>query len=89
MLQRLWHLLPSFLPRAECQDAREGTDHGARGTQAPAQGDQMSTFLGKQNGRAEATEKRPTILLVVGPAEQFPKVTALSTGHSSLGTGLG
>ncbi|GAB1286231.1 Calcium-binding mitochondrial carrier protein SCaMC-2 [Apodemus speciosus] len=34
-----------------CQDSREGNDHGARGTQAPARGDQMSTFLGKQNGR--------------------------------------
>jgi hypothetical protein len=49
----------------------------------------MSTFLGKQNGRAEATEKRPTILLVVGPAEQFPKVTAPSRERSSLGAGLG
>lgn len=78
MLQTLWHFLSSFLPRAECQDSREGIDHGVRGTQAPARGDQMSTFLGKQNGRAEATEKRPTILLVVGPAEQFPKVTAPS-----------
>ncbi|XP_060245915.1 mitochondrial adenyl nucleotide antiporter SLC25A25 isoform X2 [Meriones unguiculatus] len=73
MLQMLWHFLSSFFPRAGCQDSREGIDHGVRGTQAPAQGDQMSTFLGKQNGRAEATEKRPTILLVVGPAEQFPK----------------
>lgn len=89
MLQMLWHFLSSFLPRAECQDSREGIDHGVRGTQAPARGDQMSTFLGKQNGRAEATEKRPTILLVVGPAEQFPKVTAPSRGHNSLGAGLG
>ncbi|OBS69261.1 hypothetical protein A6R68_02171 [Neotoma lepida] len=73
MLQMLWHFLSSFFPRAGCQDSREGIDHGVKGTQAPARGDQMSTFLGKQNGRAEATEKRPTILLVVGPAEQFPK----------------
>ncbi|KAK7802718.1 hypothetical protein U0070_007161 [Myodes glareolus] len=61
------------LLQAGCQDSREGIDHGVKGTQAPARGDQMPTFLGKQNGRAEATEKRPTILLVVGPAEQFPK----------------
>lgn len=77
MLQMLWHFLSSFFPRAGCQDSREGIDHGFKGTQAPARGDQMPTFLGKQNGRAEATEKRPTILLVVGPAEQFPKVTHL------------
>lgn len=89
MLQMLWHFVSSLLPRAGCQDSREGIDHGVRGTQAPARGDQMSTFLGKQNERAEATEKRPTILLVVGPAEQFSKVTAPSGGHSSLGAGLG
>lgn len=83
MLQMLWHFLSSFFPRAGCQDSREGIDHGVKGTQAPALGDQMPTFLGKQNGRAEATEKRPTILLVVGPAEQFPKVTAPSRGPSS------
>lgn len=88
MLQMLWHFLSSFFPRAGCQDSREGIDHGVKGTQAPARGDQMPTFLGKQNGRAEATEKRPTILLVVGPAEQFPKVTAPSRGPSSLGAGL-
>lgn len=75
MLQMLWQFLSSFFPRAGCQDSREGTDHEVRGTQAPARGDQMSSFFGKQDGRAEATEKRPTILLVVGPAEQFPKVT--------------
>lgn len=69
MLRVLWHFLSGFLPRAGCQDSREGSDHGVRGTQ----GDQMSSFLGKQDGRAEAPEKRPTILLVVGPAEQFPK----------------
>ncbi|XP_005346115.1 calcium-binding mitochondrial carrier protein SCaMC-2 isoform X3 [Microtus ochrogaster] len=73
MLQMLWHFLSSFFPRAGCQDSREGIDHGVKGTHTPARGDQMPTFLGKQNGRAEATEKRPTILLVVGPAEQFPK----------------
>lgn len=49
----------------------------------------MSSFLGKQDGRAEATEKRPTILLVVGPAEQFPKVTTTPRGPPSLGAGLG
>ncbi|XP_004849332.1 calcium-binding mitochondrial carrier protein SCaMC-2 isoform X2 [Heterocephalus glaber] len=69
MLQVLWHFLSGFLPRAGCQDSREGSDHGVRGPQ----GDQMSSFLGKQDGRAEVPEKRPTILLVVGPAEQFPK----------------
>lgn len=89
MLQMLWHFLSSFLPRAGCQDSREGIDHGVRGTQAPAQGDQMSTFLGKQSGRAEATEKRPTILLVVGPAEQFPKVTAPSRDILVEGLGWG
>ncbi|XP_032721852.1 calcium-binding mitochondrial carrier protein SCaMC-2 isoform X8 [Lontra canadensis] len=73
MLQLLWHFLSSFLPSAGCQGSREGTSNEVRGTPAPAQGDQMSSFLGKQDGRAEATEKRPTILLVVGPAEQFPK----------------
>ncbi|KAF5928897.1 hypothetical protein HPG69_002671 [Diceros bicornis minor] len=73
MLQMLWHFLPSFLPSAGCQGSREGTDKEVRGTPAPSRGDQMSSFLGKQDGRAEATEKRPTILLVVGPAEQFPK----------------
>ncbi|XP_054356975.1 mitochondrial adenyl nucleotide antiporter SLC25A25 isoform X11 [Pongo pygmaeus] len=73
MLQMLWHFLASFFPRAGCQGSREGDDHEVRGTPAPARRDQMASFLGKQDGRAEATDKRPTILLVVGPAEQFPK----------------
>uniref|UniRef100_A0A286XNG4 Solute carrier family 25 member 25 n=1 Tax=Cavia porcellus TaxID=10141 RepID=A0A286XNG4_CAVPO len=69
MLQVLWHFLSGFLPRAGCQGTREGSDHGVKGIQ----GDQVPGFLGKQDGRADAPEKRPTILLVVGPAEQFPK----------------
>ncbi|XP_051694462.1 mitochondrial adenyl nucleotide antiporter SLC25A25 isoform X6 [Oryctolagus cuniculus] len=73
MLQMLRHFLSGFFPGAGCQGSREGDDHEVRGTQAPARGDQMASFLGKQDGRAEAMEKRPTILLVVGPAEQFPK----------------
>ncbi|EPQ17180.1 hypothetical protein D623_10025028 [Myotis brandtii] len=73
MLQMLWHFLSSFFPRAGCQGSTEGNGNEVRGTPAPARGDPMSSFLGKQDGRAEATEKRPTILLVVGPAEQFPK----------------
>lgn len=89
MLQMLWHFLSSLFPGAGCQGSREGTNNEVRGTPAPAQGDQMSRFLGKQDGRAEAMEKRPTILLVVGPAEQFPKVTATSRGPSSLAAGLG
>lgn len=89
MLQMLWDFLSSFLPRAGCHGSREGTDEEVRGTPAPARGDQMPSFLGKQDGRAEATEKRPTILLVVGPAEQFPKVMATSRGPPGLGAGLG
>lgn len=89
MLQMLWHFLSSFLPRAGCQGSREGNNNEVRGTPAPARGDQMSSFLGKQDGRAEATEKRPTILLVVGPAEQFPKVMVTSRGPPTLGAGLG
>lgn len=89
MLQMLWPFLSSFLPRAGCQGSREGNDSEVRGTPAPARGDQMSSFLGKQDGRAEATEKRPTILLVVGPAEQFPKVMAPSRGPPTLGAVLG
>lgn len=89
MLQMLWHFLSSFFPRAGCQGSREGNDNEVRGTPAPARGDQMSSFLGKQDGRAEATEKRPTILLVVGPAEQFPKVTTTPRGPPSLGAGVG
>lgn len=89
MLQMLWPFLSSFLPRAGCQGSREGNDNEVRGTPAPARGDQMSSFLGKQDGRAEATEKRPTILLVVGPAEQFPKVMATSRGPPTLGAVLG
>ncbi|TKC38116.1 hypothetical protein EI555_002050 [Monodon monoceros] len=73
MLQVLWHFLSSFFPRARCQGSREGSGNEVRGTPAPARGAQLPSFLGKQDGRAEATEKRPTILLVVGPAEQFPK----------------
>lgn len=89
MLQMLWHFLCSFFPRAGCQGPSEGSDNEVRGTPAPARGDPMSSFLGKQDGRAEATEKRPTILLVVGPAEQFPKVMATSRRPPSSGTGLG
>uniref|UniRef100_A0A8D2A4M8 EF-hand domain-containing protein n=1 Tax=Sus scrofa TaxID=9823 RepID=A0A8D2A4M8_PIG len=73
MLQMLWHFLSSLLPRAGCQGSREGSGNEVRGSPAPARGDQMPSFLGKQDGRAEAAEKRPTILLVVGPADQFPK----------------
>lgn len=83
MLQRLWRFLSSFLPRAGCQGSREGDDKEVTGAPAPPRGDQMSSFLGKQDGRAETTEKRPTILLVVGPAEQFPKVMATSRGPPS------
>lgn len=78
MLQMLWHFLASFAPGAGCQGSAEGSDTEARGTPAPARGDQMASFLGKPDGRVEATDKRPTILLVVGPAEQFPKVMATS-----------
>lgn len=74
MLQMLWHFLSSLLPRAGCQGSREGSGNEVRGSPAPARGDQMPSFLGKQDGRAEAAEKRPTILLVVGPADQFPKL---------------
>lgn len=78
MLQMLWQFLSSFLPGAGCQGSREGSDQQAPGTPPPppppARGDAGPSFLGKQDGRAEAAEKRPTILLVVGPAEQFPKV---------------
>lgn len=89
MLQMLWHFLSSFLPRAGCQGSREGKDNEVTGTLAPSRGDQMSSFLGKQDGKAEATEKRPTILLVVGPAEHFPKVMATSRRPPTLGAGLG
>lgn len=80
MLRMLWHFLASFLPGAGCQSPREGAGHDVRGTPDPAQGEQVvSSFLGKPEGRAEETvEKRPTILLVVGPAEQFPKVIVTS-----------
>ncbi|KAM4876308.1 mitochondrial adenyl nucleotide antiporter SLC25A25 isoform 2-T2 [Thomomys bottae] len=73
MLQMLGHFLSSLFLAAGCQGSREDTDPEGRGTQTPSQGDQMTSFLGKQDGRDEATEKRSTILLVVGPAEQFPK----------------
>lgn len=74
MLRMPWHFLSSFLPRAGCQGPREGNHDEVRGTPAPAGEDQMSSSLGKPAGRAEAPEKRPTILLVVGPAEQFPQL---------------
>lgn len=89
MLQMLWHFLSSLFPRAGCQGSKEVNDNEVRGTPAAARGDQMASFLGKQDGRAEATEKRPTILLVVGPAEQFPKVMATSRGPLTSGAGLG
>lgn len=80
MLQTLWQFLSSFFPGAGCQGSREGSGNEVPGTPAPARGEPGPSFLGKQDGRAEATEKRPTILLVVGPAEQFPKVTAARRG---------
>lgn len=88
MLQMLWHFLSSLLPRAGCQGSREGSGNEVRGSPAPARGDQMPSFLGKQDGRAEAAEKRPTILLVVGPADQFPKVMSPSRGPPSLAADL-
>uniref|UniRef100_G3X2T6 Solute carrier family 25 member 25 n=1 Tax=Sarcophilus harrisii TaxID=9305 RepID=G3X2T6_SARHA len=73
MLQMLWHFLSSFFPRAVCQGPTERKDNEAKGKQDSTQGDQVSNLLGKQDRGADSTEKRPTILLVVGPAEQFPK----------------
>lgn len=85
MLRMPWHFLSSFLPRAGCQGPREGNHDEVRGTPAPAGEDQMSSSLGKPAGRAEAPEKRPTILLVVGPAEQFPQVMTTSRGPPTWG----
>lgn len=77
MLQSLWRFLSSFLPRAACQGPADGKDDEARNaTPLPGPGEKGPKVLGKPQDRGtDPTERRPTILLVVGPAEHFPKVT--------------
>ncbi|XP_009952946.1 PREDICTED: calcium-binding mitochondrial carrier protein SCaMC-2-like, partial [Leptosomus discolor] len=75
MLQTLWHFLSSFLPRAVCQGpADEKEDEARNTTPLPGPGEKGPKMLGKPQDRGtDPTERRPTILLVVGPAEHFPK----------------
>lgn len=77
MLQSLWHFLSSFLPRAVCQGpAAEKEDEAGNGSPLPGPGEKGPKMVGKPQDRGtDPTERRPTILLVVGPAEHFPKVT--------------
>lgn len=77
MLQTLWHFLSSFLPRAICQGPADEKDDEARNTTPlPGPGEKGPKMVGKPQDRGtDPTERRPTILLVVGPAEHFPKVT--------------
>lgn len=77
MLQTLWHFLSSFLPRAVCQGpADEKEDEARDTTPLPGPGEKGPKMVGKPQDRGtDPTERRPTILLVVGPAEHFPKVT--------------
>lgn len=76
MLQTLWHFLSSFLLRATCQGpADEKEDEARNTTPLPGPGEKGPKVLGKTQDRGtDPTERRPTILLVVGPAEHFPKV---------------
>ncbi|KAK4811623.1 hypothetical protein QYF61_017014, partial [Mycteria americana] len=79
MLQTLWHFLSSFLPRAICQGpADEKEDEARNTTPLPGPGEKGPKMLGKPQDRGtDPTERRPTILLVVGPAEHFPKMLCL------------
>lgn len=76
MRQTLWRFLSSFFPRAICQGpADEKEDEARNTTSLPGPGEKGPKMLGKPQDRGtDPTEKRPTILLVVGPAEHFPKV---------------
>uniref|UniRef100_A0A674GS94 Solute carrier family 25 member 25 n=2 Tax=Passeroidea TaxID=175121 RepID=A0A674GS94_TAEGU len=86
MLQTLWHFLSSFLPRAICQGpADEKEDEARNTTPLPGPGEKGPKVLGKTQDRGtDPTERRPTILLVVGPAEHFPKVLKLAQGNHSV-----
>lgn len=76
MLQILWHFLSSLFLRATCQGPTEGKEDKAKEMPpVPDPGDKGPKLLGKSQDRGtDSAERRPTILLVVGPAEHFPQV---------------
>ncbi|XP_019331418.1 mitochondrial adenyl nucleotide antiporter SLC25A25 isoform X2 [Alligator mississippiensis] len=75
MLQILWHFLSSLFLRATCQGPTEGKEDKAKEMPpVPDPGDKGPKLLGKSQDRGtDSAERRPTILLVVGPAEHFPQ----------------
>lgn len=78
MLQSLWQVFSCLFSRAACQGPAEGKENEAKESPAPRPGDQGPKMLGKPlNKETNPTERRPTILLVVGPAEHFTQVLLL------------
>lgn len=78
MLPSLWRLLSWLFPRAVCQGPAEAKENEAKESPVPSSGEQGPKVLGKSPKEADPSERRPTILLVVGPAEHFQQVMWLS-----------
>lgn len=74
MLQSLWHFLSSLFSRAVCQGPAEAKGNEAKDSPVPSSGEQEPKVLGKSPKGANPSERRPTILLVVGPADHFEQV---------------
>lgn len=76
MLQSFWQLLSCLFSRtAACQGPAEAKGDDAKDPPVPTSGEQEPKAPGKGLGKgANPLEKRPAILLVVGPAEHFTQV---------------
>ncbi|KAH0615561.1 hypothetical protein JD844_004992 [Phrynosoma platyrhinos] len=78
MLQSVWHLFSWLFSRATCQGPAEAKENEAKEAPAPSSEDQGPQMLEKPlNKGANPSERRPTIVLVVGPAEQFTQISSI------------
>lgn len=77
MLQSFWQLLSCLFSRAAaCQDPAEAQGSDVKDPPAPSPGEQEPKAPGKVLSKgADPSERRPALLLVVGPAEHFTQVT--------------
>lgn len=78
MLQSFWRLFSSLFQRAGCEDPAGAEEDAAKEEPpVPNPGDQAPKMPPKlhNNKEADPSERRSTILLVVGPAEHFTEVT--------------
>lgn len=83
MLQSLWRVFSSLFLGAGCQGPAGAPleDVAQEGPPLPTLADQAAKLPRKlHNKEADPSERRPTILLVVGPAEQFAEVNVSNAG---------